>query len=81
MGGNRQYGDINHVLPQLHLPAFTTSQFETGRFVGDMFVFEANLVRLWSLATRAAQLDFPLVNPSLIGRGIFDVFRCLHLTV
>lgn len=46
-----------------------------------MFVLKADLVSVWRLSTRAAQLNFALVDPSLVGRGGFDIEWSVHLSI
>ena len=46
-----------------------------------MFVFEADLVCVWGLATGATQLKLALIDPSLVSRSVFHVLWCVHLCV
>ena len=64
-----------------HGPAFSASKLEACVLVGGMLVFETNLLCFGCLTHGSAQLDLALVNPSLIGRRIFNITRRLHLMV
>jgi len=46
-----------------------------------MLVLEADLLCFRCLTTGTAQLDLPLIHPSLVGWRIFDIFRHLHFAI
>lgn len=46
-----------------------------------MLVFKADLVGAWGLATGTAQLNLALVDPSLVGGRVFDVFGRVHVGI
>ena len=64
-----------------HGPAFAASKLEACVLVCGMLVLESNLLCFRSLTDGSTQLDLALVDPSLVGRRIFDITRRLHLMV
>jgi hypothetical protein len=81
LSSNNGHGVTLRARVKLHSPAFAASQFEVCGSIGDMLVLEANLLCFRRLATGAAQLNLPLIDPPLIGRCVFHSGWRLHLAI